>query len=228
MQHIPYRQNSTDIHDEGNMTEDQAMLILTDNGYLCLNTQHGFTGRYGDGAGAAKIFDTGRGTLTPDLLVFDTLGKPFWCEVKSKMPTSYDTYGYRADTISHYERLAKRTKHDVLFIVRDKSISEDITDIDAYRIALLDDALMEGVKLNGMLYLPAENFSPLADWIANDVEDAQMCLDFEEAVRNGEAAPLFSHRPPHLMGCDRVKVEWTCDSGSACQCGSRREYHHPE
>lgn len=222
MQSTPYHLNSSAIHNEGNMTEDQAILFLTDAGYLCLNTQHAYTGRYGDNAGAAKIFDEGKGLLMPDLLVYDTLGKPFWCEVKSKMPTSYDTYGYRADTIRHYQRLEKRTKSEVLLLVRDKSISGGITDINAYRICDLEYAFTGWVELNGMFYFPAENFMPLGDWMAEDIEHAQMSRDFDEAVRRGEVSPLSSHRPPHLMGCDRVKVEWSCDSGANCGCQASR------
>ena len=161
-----YIDNPQEQKDEGDMIEWETIHILQDvANFTVLHLQH-------QKSGPALIFYPEKTVTSPDLYIMRGSDHHF-VEIKSKLPTSYGTYGYNQSTLRQYEKLSTDHNIHVMLIVRDKTIAPlGSNDLSAYRFAFLSPYVMrDAFNLKGITYLKAEHFEPLLPFLLEDRED---------------------------------------------------------
>jgi hypothetical protein len=161
-----YIDNPQSQKDEGSAAEWEVTHLFQEIGdFAVIHLQHAKDE-------AALIHWDGYNTISPDIFVMRGDDR-FFVEIKSKNPTSYGTLGFPDKTISHYWRLFKKSKIEILLVIRDKSVAPvGVRNTEAFRFALLGpDLFQDAVLYGGHWYFQPSRFMPFVEWLEEDKED---------------------------------------------------------
>lgn len=195
-----YNDNDPAYHKRGDDSEDFVSGCLVDIGYRVQNTQRG--------KDYAARFEGDAPLLCPDLMAFSLEGQDMF-EVKSKTPTSYDTFGFSVRQLSQEERIARGFNSPLWIIVQDQSISTNTSNLYSYMIADVLDLWQHKVaEIAGDAYYPRSAFEPFGEWLETMKDIIEEERTRREKIASGEISniPLFIARPAHLLNEPSVKV----------------------